>query len=38
MLENEIDELFGSNKVRAWADDGEAMLDGYLEAVFFSEK
>lgn len=34
--EAEIDELFGENQIVKWAYGGEAMLDGYLETVFFS--
>ena len=35
--EDEIDDMFKENKIIEWAFGGEAILDEYLEAVFFSE-
>ncbi|MGN0618145.1 MAG: DUF6273 domain-containing protein [Ruminiclostridium sp.] len=37
LSQDKIDELFGSNKLLEWENGGGAMLDGYLEAVFFGE-
>lgn len=37
LSQDKIDELFGSNKLIEWENGGGAMLDGYLEAVFFGE-
>lgn len=36
LSQDEIDKLFGNDKIKEWGTGGEAILDGYIEAVFFS--